>query len=257
MKKLTSLTLALCLLLSLFAFAVNAANTINVCVTIVNKAGTLVVAAETVEVRDVDNDGLYTVHDTLTCAHEQYYGSADGYEAEASAVYDGLSLVKLWGETNDYSFGYYCNDASCWSLLDEVKAGDRLTAFAYRDTKAWSDAYTFCVPNEAAVKTGEALKLTVKKLQYEYDAQYNMTLVELPVAGATVTVDGKATNFVTDENGEAEICVLRPGAHVVSVTSDQEILVPFATRVQVAFNVISFAQGLYRTIVNWVLSLFK
>ncbi len=256
MKKLTSLTLVVCLLLSLFAFAAAAADTINVRVTIVNKTGQLVLAAETVKVRDVDNDQLFTIHDTLTCAHEQYYGSADGYEAEASAVYEGLSLVKLWGETNNYSFGYYCNDVSCWSLLDEVKADDRVTAFAYQDTKAWSDAYTFCTPNEAAIKTGEALKLTVKKLQYVYGENYEMTLVELPVVGATVTVDGKA-KAVTDENGEAELLILKPGKRVVSVTSDKEILVPFATRAQVSFNAISFVQGIYRTVVNWVTSLIR
>ena len=253
MKKLTSLTLVLCLLLSLFAFAANAADTINVCVTIADKTGKLVLAAETVQVKDVDNDRRFTVHDTLTCAHEQYYGSADGYKAEASIGYDGLSLVKLWGETNNYCFGYYCNDASCWSLLDEVKQDDRVTAFAYRDTKGWSDTYTFCQPNEAAVKTGETLKLTVKKLQY--DALFN--LVEVPVVGATITVDGKATKFVTDENGEVEIFTLKPGERVVSVTSDEELLVPFATRVQVSFNVISFVQGLYRTVVTWITNLIS
>lgn len=256
MKKLTSITLALCLLLSLFAFAANAADTISVTVTIADKTGKLVLAAEPVAVRDVDNDKLFTIHDTLTCAHEQYYGSADGYQAEASAMYDGLSLVKLWGQTNNYSFGYYCNNASCWSLLDPVKDGDKVTAFAYTDLKGFSDAYTFCEPDTAAVKTGETLKLTVKKLQYVYGEDYSMNLVELPVAGATITVDGKA-KAVTDENGEVEIFILRPGKHIVSVTSDAEILVPCAVRVQVSFNLISFVQWLYQTVVNWVMNLIN
>ena len=221
--------------------------------TIADKTGKLVLAAETVKVRDVDNDKMFTVHDTLTCAHEQYYGSADGYKAEASAVYEGLSLVMLWGQTNNYCFMYYRNDVSCWSLLDPVEEGDRLNAFAFKDTPACSDSYTFCSPNTAEVKTGEGLKLTVKKAGY--DAMWNP--VELPAAGATITVDGKATRFVTDENGEVEILILKPGEHIVSITSDSEILVPFATRVQVSFNVISFVQGLYRTVVSWVMNLIS
>ena len=253
MKKLTSVTLALCLLLSLFAFAANAADSITVTVTIADKTGKLVLAAEPVTVTDVDNDKAFTVHDTLTCAHEQYYGSKDGYQAEASLLYDGLSLVKLWGETNNYSVGYYCNDKSCWSLLDQVKQGDRVTAFAYKDAEKYSDVYTFCTPSSAAVKTGETLKLTVKKLQY--DLLFN--LIEIPAAGARITVDGKATDYVVNDKGEVEILILKPGKHVVSVTSDKEILVPFAAKVQVSFNLISFAQWLYQTVVNWFTGLIN
>ena len=254
MKKLTSLLLTFCLLLSLVAFAANAAaaDTITVTVTIADKTGKLVLAAEPVTVKDVDGDRLFTVNDTLACAHEQYYGSADGYEAEASVLY-GLSLAKLWGQTNNYCFGYYLNDISCWSLLDVVKQNDRLAAFAYRDTEKWSDVYTICTPNTARVKTGEALRMTVKKLQY--DKMFN--LLELPVAGATITVDGKATNLVTNENGEVEIRILMPGEHVVSVTSETELLVPFATRVQTSFDLIAFVQGLYHMVVNWVMNLFN
>ena len=253
MKKLTSILLTLCLMLSLFAFAANAADTISVTVTIADKTGALVLAAEAVEVRDVDGDSLFTVHDTLTCAHEQYYGSADGYKAVALPGYQGLSLEKLWGQTNNYSFGYYCNNASCWSLLDPVNDGDKVTAFAYSDLKGFSDAYTFCEPDTAAVKTGESFQLTFHKAGF--DEKWNP--IELPVAGATVTVDGKATRFVTDENGEVEILILKPGKHIVSVTSDTETLVPCAVRVQVSFNLISFVQWLYQTVVNWVMNLIN
>ncbi len=253
MKKLTSILLTLCLMLSLFALAANAAEKISVTVTIADKTGALVLAAEAVEVRDVDGDSLLTVHDTLTCAHEQYYGSADGYKAVALPGYQGLSLEKLWGQTNSYSFGYYCNNASCWSLLDPVKDGDKVTAFAYTDLKAFSDAYTFCQPDTAAVKTGEVFQLTFHKAGY--DEKWNP--IVLPVAGATVTVDGKATKFVTDENGEVEIFLLKKGEHIVSVTSGTETLVPCAVRVQTSFSVFSFVLGLFRTAVNWVMNLIN
>ncbi len=256
MKKLTSILLTLCLMLSLFAFAANAAEaTITVTVTIADHDGSLAVAAEPVAVRDVDSDGKFTIHDTLTCAHEQYYGAAGGYEAGESAY--GFSMIKLWGQTNGGWFMYYRNDAACYSLLDQVEAGDRVAAFLFQDTTAGSDSYTFCDPYTLETKTGKLVKLTVKKAAFDE----NWNPVELPVVGATITVDGEKTRFVTNQNGEVRIYLNEEGEHLISITSDKEILVPFAVRAQVANDTLSHVLGLllnvFYPVVNWVMNLIN
>ena len=91
-------------------------------------------------VKDINSDGKLTYDEALTAAHEAYYegGAATGYGSETTEF--GLSLKKLWGDTSGI-FGYWLNDTSCWSLADEVKDGDSLNAFVYKDAVGWSDAY--------------------------------------------------------------------------------------------------------------------
>ena len=52
----------------------------------------------------------------------------------------GLGISKLWGDTS-MCYGYWLNNASCWSLEDVVADGNHLVAFGYTDGEFWSHSY--------------------------------------------------------------------------------------------------------------------
>lgn len=193
----------------------------DVTVTIAN-AGTLTVAAKSVHVTDADGDGALTINDTLILAHDGFYegGSEAGY---ASANSDwGLSITKLWGVENGGSYGYYLNDTMAMGLSDPVASGDRLTAFVYADTTAFSDAYSYFDADVLSVKQGEEITLTLTKAGFDE----NWNSVTLPVSGAVITVDGTETTYTTDAEGKVTLKLTEAGEHILSATSDSETLVP-------------------------------
>ena len=201
---------------------VEAATEATVLVTIADASGKLVLAMEAVTVTDIDADGALTINDALYCAHETYYdgGAAAGY---ASAMSDyGLSLAKLWGTENGGSYGYYVNDVAAWGLADPIADNDRVNAFVYTDLTAWSDTYCYFDVVTMDAKAGDTLTLTLSAAGY--DADWNP--VTLPVAGATITLNGEKTDAVTDENGKATVTLSGEGTLILSAVSDTQTLVP-------------------------------
>ncbi|MBR1422903.1 MAG: LPXTG cell wall anchor domain-containing protein [Ruminococcus sp.] len=230
MKKITAYAAALALALSaasVTAFAEDSSG--SVYVTIADKDGKVAVVQEQIALSDTDGDGALTVSDALYLAHEKFYdgGAAAGFEAATGDW--GLSLNKLWGTANGGSYGYYVNNKSAWSLADKVEDGDYVYAYVYTDLTAWSDSYSYFDINKADAKAGEKISVTLKRLGY--DAEWNT--VELAVEGAKITVDGKATSFVTDKDGRAEITIDDAGDHVVSAVSDSLVLVPPVLKVNI------------------------
>lgn len=193
---------------------------VNAYVTVAN-AGKLVLTQEKIKVTDVDKDGYLTVNDALYNAHEERFegGAAVGY-GSAYTEY-GLSLTKFWGDTSG-SFGYYVNNKSSLSLADEVKDGDYITAFIYTDTTAYSDKYSFFDKNTLTVTADEEITLTLSAAGY--DASYNP--ITVPVKDATITVNGEATEYNTDENGKVTMKLSKAGTYVISATSTTDTLVP-------------------------------
>ncbi len=189
-------------------------------VSIVN--GDIKLAQHAVTVKDIDNDGALTINDALYLAHEAKYsgGAAAGYGSAQSQW--GLSLTKLWGVENGGSYGYYVNNASAMGLTDPVKNGDYVNAFVYTDTVAFSDSYAFFNENVVTGNTGKEIKLTLSAAGYDA----NWSPVTLPVANATITVDGVKTNYKTDADGKVTIKVASTGRHIVSAVSDSANLVP-------------------------------
>lgn len=189
-------------------------------VTVAN--GELVLTRKAVSLSDADGDGATTINDALMLAHDAAYegGAAAGYQASESEW--GLSLYKLWGVENGGSYGYRLNDGTAMSLVDPVEVGDHVYAYVYTDLSAWSDVYSNFDVSVAEVARGEALTLT---LTYAgYDADWNP--VTLPVADATVTVDGKATAYKTDADGKVTLTLDKKGEFVISATSEELTLVP-------------------------------
>lgn len=234
MKKFLSIALVLIMLLGIFsisAFAEDVDDEKSATVYVnVSNAGSLVLAQGAVTVTDIDNDGLLTVNDALYCAHEAKYdgGAEAGYAYENSDW--GLSLTKLWGVENGGGYGYYVNNNSAWSLADPVKDGDCVTAFVYTDLETWSDTYCFFDKNTASGTEGDTIDLTLSCAGY--DEEYNP--VVLPVEGATITIDGAATEFKTNAEGKVTVTLVKAGDVVISAISNTQTLVPPVCMVSVS-----------------------
>lgn len=210
MKKFLSL-----LLVFLFAAAsALAVEPANVLVTITDDTGAIVLACRSVAVTDADEDGALTINDALLCAHTaNNENGAEAYQSE-NAEY-GLSLTRLWGVENGGSYGYYVNDASAWSLLDPVKEGDHVKAFVYTDLTAWSDTYTFFNAPMLTVKASEAAELVLSAAGF--DESY--APITLAVEGAAITVNGEATELVTNAEGKVSLTLNGAGVYTISATS--------------------------------------
>lgn len=221
MKKIIAVITAAVIVLSMGVICAAAAESTRVYVTIADKDGNLAVAAENIEVTDIDGDNALTVNDALYAAHEQFYvgGAAAGY-GTAETQY-GLSLDKLWGSANGGSYGYYVNNVSAWSLTDPVNEGDYIAAYVFTDLVGWSDMYTYFDSFLQDVTAGE-LELTLSGAGY--DADWNP--VTVPVKGAVITVDGEATDAVTDDEGKAAVTLETNGRHLISATGAGAVIVP-------------------------------
>lgn len=218
MKKLLSFLLAMLMLLSGAIFAEPADNTVFVSIS--DDTGALVLAYAPVALTDADGDGALTICDALMIAHETYH--PDGAEAFLAEDTEwGKSLYVLWGVDNGGSYGYMLNDASPWSLLDEVKSGDHVKAYAYTDLNAYSDTYTYFTVPVAAAAVNADVALSLSAAGYDE----NWAPVVLPVPGAVITVNGEKTETVTDENGHTVLAFAAAGVYTVSAVSENQILV--------------------------------
>ena len=143
----------------------------------------ITVAHLALKVTDENKNGFIDIDDVLYAAHEAYYPDdvEDGYTSEEGQW--GLSITKLWGDTSG-SFGYCVNNASASSLADQVKNGDHVVAYVYKDQTEWSDVYSYFDKHQ--ITTNSALTLSL--LMSDYDENYNP--ITKPIKGATITVDG-------------------------------------------------------------------
>ena len=221
MKKIFALMLTMALLFSCAAFATEAAEEAQlpevVYVSITDDTGALVAAHEPIELTDADEDGILTINDALLAAHIALH--EEGAEAYASAETEyGLSLVELWNIDNGGVFGYYLNDVSAMSLLDPIAAGDHVKAFCYTDLETWSDTYCFFeVPAVEAVE-GEEIALLLSAAGYDE----NFLPITFPVEGAVITVNGEATEIMTDAEGKAVVTLtIAEDAETVTVDDAQ------------------------------------
>ena len=223
MKKFAAVVCCLTILVSLFSFTVFAAKDPlpTVFVSIADENGKLVLAYESVSLSDTDGDGVLTVHDALSNAHEAYYedGKA-GFSSEKTQY--GMSVTKLWGVSNGGSYGCYVNDVSAMSCADTVKAGDHIYAFAYTDTVIFSDSYSYFDVQSVTAKRGDTVTVTL--CSSGYDENWNVCTA--PVANAVILINGVDSGIRTDENGKASITVDSRKNMVLSARSSEQIITP-------------------------------
>ena len=186
--------------------------------------GSLRVAAEKITVTDADSDGALTINDALILAHDAKYegGSEAGYTAVVSDY--GLAMSKLWGVENGTGYGYYLNNTAAMNLSDPVKDGDYVYAFVYTDTTAFSDVYCYFDENTIALESGNNQSITLTLSAAGYDE--NWAPIVIPVEGATITVNGAATEYKTDADGKVTISLNVTEDAVISAFSDTATIVP-------------------------------
>lgn len=222
MKKLLSLVLVILVLSSVLCLNIFAATAepVDVYVTISDK-GTLKVSAEKISVADKNEDGTITIDEALIAAHDKFYegGASAGYASAQSAY--GLSMTKLWGDTSGV-FGYYLNNASAMSLADAVNNGDYVAAFIYSDIASYSDTYTFFDKNTADAERGEEITLVLKESGFDP----SWSPVVLPLANATITVNGEDTEYKTDNEGKVTVKFDKGGKYTVSAKTTGKVIVP-------------------------------
>ena len=211
------------------------ANPVQIYVTISNK-GSVVLFQQSITVTDVNNNGFFDVDDALYAAHEAGYngGAAAGYASEVTQY--GLGIAKLWGDTS-YCYGYWLNNASCWSLEDVVAEGNHLVAFVYTDGTNWSDAYTKFEKFDYTATAGQTLAVKLDKAGY--DANWNT--VFSAHEGAAITVydsTGKALAegySVTDNaDGSYTLRIDTAGSYYVVASDADPLTVPAVCQVDVA-----------------------
>lgn len=216
MKKLISLLTALLLTCSIAL----AGEPVTVYVSISDDTGALVLPCAAVLTVDVDGDGALTIFDALKCAHAVHHpeGSA-AFNADETEF--GLSMFMLWGVENGGAYGYYLNDASAWSLLDPVKAGDHVKAYAFTDLENLTDTYAFFDQVQVQCAPGSEVVLTLSAAAFDE----NWNPVTVPVADASITVNGEPSAFTTDANGRVALLLPDAGEYVISAVSDSMTLV--------------------------------
>ena len=223
MKKLFTLVLAALMLLSVCAVA-SAEETVTVYVTI-SAMGAPVTIAEPIVLTDIDGDSTLTVNDALYLIHEEGFegGAAEGY-ASANSDY-GLMITKLWGIENGGSYGYYVNDAMAYSLTDPLNDGDRLNAFTYSDLETWSDTYAYF--DKAFVEAAAGDEITLTLCMVGWDENYMP--VSIPLAGAVITFDGVATEYVTGEDGSVTFTLPESASYISAVSETVNLVPPICT----------------------------
>ncbi len=199
----------------------------------IDKNGSAMTQAK-VTVSDRNCDGTLSYDEALYAAHETYYpGGAEAGYSSFTGQY-GLSLSILWGKGSagiSAAAGYYLNDASCWSLADPVKEGDRITAFNYKDTDSWSDSYSFFTEYSVSTKSGSVVTLTLNKSDY-------FTGIT-PYANANVVLLGEHAPqevWTTDENGQVKITISNTGTYYAVATIPSGTLVPAVCKLVVTQN---------------------
>lgn len=212
--------------------AVEPADPVEISVTISNK-GTLVMAQKTVTVIDRNEDGKLDVDEALYAAHEAGFtgGAGAGY---GSAVGDyGLGVTKLWG-VKTTTAGYWLNDASCWSLEDEVNAGDYLVAWVYQ-SESWADSYAKWDSTSTSATSGTALTVSLQKAGYDEG-----NTVFAAMSGATIKAYGSDLTqkdvCTVRDNGDGSYAVTFTTAgeyYLVATGNAETILVPTVCKVSV------------------------
>ncbi|MBE6864493.1 MAG: hypothetical protein E7495_08065 [Ruminococcus flavefaciens] len=180
-----------------------------------------VLAHQPIDLTDIDGDGKLTIDDALYIAHDKFYPTGDeGYDSTVSTY--GLMLSKLWGIENGGSYGYYVNNTMSSALSDEIKNGDNIRAYAYSDTKNYSDTYSYFNIESADIFTGRTIDLTAN--YYTFDA--NWMPVPNPLEGAEILVNGEKTDLITDATGKVSVKFEKTGKNIITASSDKLTLIP-------------------------------
>ena len=199
--------------------------------------GEVVLAQKELEI--TEEDGKISVDDVLRAAHKEFYKDGeDGYASEETQY--GLSMTKLWG--NAGAFGYWNENASCWSLSDAVAENGHIVAFVYKNSD-YSDAYSKFDRFDYEASTHTEQNVTLDYVTgYDPDtyapvfggcAGAMITAYEVAENGATGTEVTSGFAFEDKGDGQYTVTFRDTGEYYLVATHEEKTLVPAVCTVTV------------------------
>lgn len=190
----------------------------------VNNKGTFALAKDgspmaevPVTVTDRNEDGHLTIDEALAAAHEEYYETGlAGFES--GGTYN--SILKLWGNDSG-NYLTYINGVGIYDMSNEVAEGDSVYTSIIADSTYYADWTANFTDKAVATITDAKVKLTiVGHLGMGYTPE---ELTDVPLKGLQVGLwrDGEFVPLdgaVTDENGNVELQIDKPGVYLLTAT---------------------------------------
>lgn len=234
MKKIISLILSVIMILSsvsAVAFAEDSElSSITVYAT-VSKYGEILtdkndnpIAMTPVELAGKD---VYTLDDAFRTLHTDLCESGvSGYET-AMGDY-GLYVAKFWNDTSE-NFMYQVNfgEEDVWGPTHELENGDCIEFCINQNTGIDTEVYTRFDKSKVLIQPGETVDLVLSQAGYTADGMSFSAC-----ADATITVDGVATENVTDAEGKTSVCFNEAGEYVVSAIKTKLVGVESVTAIE-------------------------
>ncbi len=155
----------------------------------------------------------YNLNDVFLAAHNAYYEDGEAGYASSESEW-GFGIDMLWGDTSG-NFGYQVNSGTetVMGLGHEVSDGDYVDAVIYKNAYPDTEGYSMFNMTQTEVYTDSEFEIVLKYFS-GYDENWN-TIIS-PCEGATITINGVETEFVTDENGIAIIKLEQEGNNIIS-----------------------------------------
>ncbi len=163
----------------------------------------------------------YTFDDLFVTAHDLYFdGSADKGYLSADIGYGSPSIVKFWGEETQ-NVGYQINGGINFAmgLSQPVTDGDIVDVTLYQSLSSDTEYYAKFDAYEKSVSVNDPVTLCLTA-GTEYDASWNYVFT--PISDAIMTVNGVATDILTDANGNATLTFRHPGTYIVSANKTKQ-----------------------------------
>ncbi len=189
-------------------------------VSLSDETGKLVLAYEPIFVTDKDRDGILSIHDALTIAHEK--AALGEYRAELDA-YGDLTVTSLLG-VSGRKYGCYIDGSLVYRLAEPLSEENHIQAFIYTDNEAFSDKFTYFSKETLTFENGKE-ELTL----FAYGVADSGHFVSEAVSSASITVNGKEIGVKTDKNGKFTLSAkdLTPDmTNIISAVSDKTAIVP-------------------------------
>ena len=179
----------------------------------------IAIAAVPITVQDRNKDGTQDIDEVLYAIHERYYagGAAAGYECSSKGW-----LAKLWGKNASASGMWINNVAAGTGLKDNVKAGDNVSVFTYKDTTNCSDKFTKFNQTVYTVDAGKDVSVNVQAAGFDQNSQ----TVWAPAGSVTISLLNGKVLAATDAAGNAKISGLAQGTHKLVASTADGLTVP-------------------------------
>lgn len=228
LKRILSLLLTFLMLVSSVAipvFADDEANTQSITVYVnVSECGRLMKSQDQTLMAlvslELSGKASYTLDDAFSLLHDNFYtgGSDAGYDTDEGDY--GLYITKFWGNTEG-RYGYQVNAGSEYvsGLSHGLEDGDVIDVAIYENTYPDTESYSYFDAYRKTAYMGKEFELTLNRTGYDE----SWSTVISACGGASITVDGAETSYVTDENGKVKLKFDETGEYIISAEKEKSL----------------------------------